>query len=284
MEVTYFPGCSLQTTSIEFHESLLMVMTKIGISMQELPNWYCCGADMVQTQNKLLASSLPLLNLAQAERIGKDMIVPCVACYSILLESHHGIQAGHEGYQKANEKVAQSTGYGYSGTINVKHVLQFLSEPDILERLKSKSIGKLSHIRVAPYYGCLLKKTAGIIDIDEQEQPKKIEEILLASGISCVNWSYKTDCCGASLALHKANIVEKLATKLAQEAVRAGANAIVTICPLCQMNLDSRQQNKGKIPVFHITELLALALGEAEVNSKCFSRHIINPLTLVKGK
>jgi heterodisulfide reductase subunit B len=131
-------------------------------------------------------------------------------------------------------------------------------------------------LKVVTYYGCLLVRPPEITRFEDPDDPQVMAELLCAVGAEVMPWSHATDCCGGSLSLSRSDVVQNLVGRLAERAREAGADAIVTACPLCQVNLEMRQVHKPKIPAFYFTELLGLAFGLPEAE-KWWGKHLIDP-------
>jgi heterodisulfide reductase subunit B len=178
----------------------------------------------------------------------------------------------------------------YQGKVPVKHLLDFLREEDNLRAIKEKIKKPLNGLKVVCYYGCLITRPPKVTDAKNPENPQAMDELLSLIGAEAYPWSYKTDCCGGSLMLSRPDIVAQLSGQLIQQAEESGADCIVTACPLCQANLDTKQavisknlEREVHFPTFYFTELLGLALG-GEGLDKWLGRHIVDPCDLLKSK
>jgi heterodisulfide reductase subunit B len=167
-------------------------------------------------------------------------------------------------------------GFRYSGTVAVRPVLAVLYEDVGVERIAAQVRNPLIGLKVVPYYGCLLVRPPEIAQFDNPDDPQVMPALLRAIGAEVMSWSHATDCCGGSLSLGRSDVVQRLVGKLVQRAVEAGADAIVTACPLCQVNLEMRQTGTAMVPTFYFTELLGLAFGLPE-SKKWWSKHLIDP-------
>jgi heterodisulfide reductase subunit B len=278
----YYPGCSLQSTAAEYDRSLKAVFAALAQELTELPDWNCCGATAGHSTSAYLAAGLLLRNLALAEKngIGK-LAVPCAACYNLLKTADLNIREAAEETMQVNAEMQQLSGYSYSGTVQVMHPLQMLSQPASLARIEELVVRPLSGLKVAAYYGCLLTRPASIA-FDDIHEPVSMDRILASLGAEVRKWSYKTDCCGASLSLPRPETVEKLVTHLAAMASRAGADALAVACPLCQANFDTRQSavRGRRLPAFYFTELMGIAFGHPEAR-QWLAKHIIDPRPLL---
>jgi len=281
MKLTYYPGCSLHSTAYEYHASTCAVFQALGVELEELADWNCCGATSAHATNHYLSLALPLRNLILAERAGHDIVVPCAACYNALKTADHQIRQHDASAAQVNASLRESLGAAYAAAVNVRHPLEILSRQDMLRAIRAKAVRPLTGLKVVAYYGCLLSRPKDSVAFDNPDHPQSMDKILAALGAEVRRWSYKTDCCGAGLTLPQAAVVEALAGKLAAAAARAGAQAIVAACSMCMMNLDTRQEKAPRqIPVFYFTELMGASFNLPEVKS-WLARHIIDPAHLL---
>lgn len=260
----YYPGCTLHGTAAEYGESTARVCRTLGIELRELVDWNCCGASSAHTINPWLALGLVGRNLRLAQQTGLDHIVlPCAACYARFKEAQHALQ-DHE----TAAKVEYVVGASVPVTMQVDPLLGILSEPPYPERMRAQLVRPLAGLKFAPYYGCLLTRPPDVTHFDDPEDPQTLDNLLRLLGADVVSWPGKTNCCGASLALSRTDLVLDLSGQLLTWAEEAGANAIVTACPMCHSNLDSRQgqmrragRGDHRLPVYYFTQLIGLALG-----------------------
>ena len=262
MSYVFYPGCSLESTAKDYALSTKAVVAALGIDMPELAGWTCCGSTAAHQTDALLALALPAVNLAAAS--GNTVAVACAACYSRLKLANHEIAGDAE----SRRLVADALGADYDGSTPVKHLLEILRDDVGFAGLSEKVTKPLAGLRVAAYYGCLLVRPPAIMRFDDAENPTVLDKLMAAAGAETVDWPAKTDCCGASFSITKTEIVLRLSRGILAAAREAGADCIVTACPLCQLNLDMRQSDIEKkhgetfrLPVFYFTQLLGLALG-----------------------
>ncbi len=278
-DVSYYPGCSLHGTAKEYGESIQGVSTLLDIRLHELENWTCCGASSAHCTDEALALALPALNLAVAERSGRELLVPCVACY-------HRFKMVEKEAKEHPENIRPS----YRGKVPIRYALDFFSEKNSLEELKGKVVNPLSGLKVVCYYGCLPTRPPKLTSIKNYENPEHMDRLMETMGAEPIPWSYKTDCCGASLVMTRTDIILKLTGRLLAMALEAEADCIVTGCSMCQSNLDTRQEEikkdgggKYEIPILYFTELIGLALGHKDVK-KWLGRHITDPIRVLSAK
>lgn len=280
MKVSYYPGCSLHSTGLEYGESTKEVLQILDIEFEELPDWNCCGASSAHCTDEVLAIELATRNLVMAEEAGLDLVIPCAACFQRFKVAEKHIT---EGKEPAIETP-------YQGKVPIKHLLDFLVEEENLKVIKEKIKKPLNGLKAVCYYGCLITRPPKVTDAKHHENPQAMDELLSLLGMEIYPWSYKTDCCGGSLMLSRPDIVAELSGKLIQMAEDAGVDCVVTACPLCQANLDTKQavisKNLGRevrFPTFYFTELLGLALGSEKVG-KWTGKHIVNARDLLKSQ
>ena len=283
LSFSYFPGCSQSGSAEEFGLSTEAVCGALGIELEELPDWSCCGASSAHMTNDALSIALPGRDLALAKQIGKDMLVVCAACYSRMKVAQKRLLSD----EKLAKEVAGMVGADPRFSGEIRHLLDVLVNDVGMPEIKRWVRRDLAGLKAVPYYGCLLVRPPEISCCDSVENPTELDSFLEALGVEVRQWSFKTDCCGGSLSLSRSDIVEKLVNKLFTRAEEAGANCIVTACPMCAANLEMRQQPGKfdfkllhKMPVLYFTELLGLALGLD--SDDWFKSHIINPMPLLK--
>jgi len=279
VKVSYYPGCSLHGTALEYEASTQAVCRMLGIELKELSDWNCCGASSAHSTNEALAIALAARNLAMAEKEALDLVVPCAACFQRFKVAEKHIR----------EEKDPTVDTPYQGKVPIKHLLDFLCEEEALKTLREKMKKSLQGLKAVCYYGCLTVRPPRVTDAIDCENPLAMDTLMTLLGAESYPWSYKTDCCGGSLMLSRTDIVVRLTGKLLQMAKEAGANCVVTACPLCQANLDTRQAeisktlgDKVKLPIFYFTELMGLALGSDEAG-KWVKKHIVDPGDLLKA-
>lgn len=281
----YYPGCSLHGTSREFDMSVKAVCGRLGVELEEMEDWVCCGATPAHAVNPKLALALSVRNLSIAEKMGKDVAVACAACFNRMKAANKHI----EGHEELLEHVNRLAGADYKGGTGVQHIITILKQlpPGHIEKAIVK---KLEGLKVACYYGCLLLRPPKVMEFDDAENPTIMESLLSLTGAEMVDWNFKTECCGATLSVPRTEIVLKLCNDILGDAKSRGADVIAVACPLCQLNLDWRQAEVEKaygvsyrIPVMYFAQILGLALGAppAELG---LSKLIVSPGGALKEK
>lgn len=288
MKFAYYPGCSLDSTSIEYNMSTRTVCEAIGLELEEIPDWNCCGATSAHATNKDLSLALPARNLALAEEMGLDVVAPCAACYNRLKSTNAVLKRSPATLNRIND----IAGINYKASVEVLSLLEAVDKlgTDAIRPLVKRDLSK---VRPAAYYGCLLIRPPDVTQFDDPENPMSMDRILDAIGAQPVRWPYKNECCGAGLSISKSDLVVDLTHGILDAAKKSGANCIVAACPLCQSNLDTRQsqvedvyQEYFGLPVFYFTQLMGLAFG-LPIKSLGIGKLLVNPnpiITVIENK
>jgi len=256
MQFSYYPGCSLHATGKEYDESTRAVFESLGVQLIEIKDWVCCGASSAHSVSADLAINLPAINVALAQEAAHgDLLAPCAACFNRTKAADYALR-NDPARRKSIEEAVEFT---YTGVVHVRNPLDVVINDIGLDTVASKVTRPLTGLKVVSYYGCLLVRPPHLMEFDNPENPTVMDRIVRALGADVKDWSYATDCCGGSASLPRVDIATRLVGSLAQHAREAGAEAIVTACPLCQMNLEMRQAEKPHMPIFYFTELMGLA-------------------------
>ncbi|MFC1847313.1 CoB--CoM heterodisulfide reductase iron-sulfur subunit B family protein [Chloroflexota bacterium] len=280
VKFSYYPGCSLECTSKEYDQSLRAAAEILDIDLKELPDWNCCGASSGHCTNHQLSLALPARNLALAEKEGQNLAVACAACFLRFKQTNYELQAD----DTVRQEIEKVIGMPYKGSVEVRHLLDIFSHEVGLEEIQRRVKKPLKGLKLAAYYGCYLVRPPEITQFDDPENPMLMDDLLNTLGAEAVDWSHKVECCGGNLLLARADIVIKLVGDICEAAAEAGAAAIVTACPLCQANLDTRQPGPGKMPILHFSELLGLALGvDSKTVHSWWKKHINSPGGILKS-
>jgi len=261
----YYPGCSGQGTSAEYDSSTRAVCAELGIVLQDLNDWNCCGSTPAHTIDHSLSTALSARNFIQAGQQGLfDVVTPCPSCLKNMRVALRNMSDEHIGPKASKLLGGETLREGHT----VKSVMEVIHEQAGAEKIAAKSIRPLEGLKVAPYYGCLMSRPQGLMQFGDPENPMVMEEILSAAGAEVLPFPLKVECCGASMGIPLNEAVTRLSGKLIDLAASLGADVIAVACPLCQMNLDMRQgqinrANKThfQLPVMYYTQLLGLAFA-----------------------
>jgi len=278
-EYSYYPGCSLHGTAVEFDASVRETAQRLGIGLIEVPDWNCCGASSAHMTDHELAVDLAARNLRIAGEAGRDLLVPCAACFHRLKAAQKELAGGSEG---------EAPGAG--AVLPVHHIGDFLRGHEVLRKIRDAVKTPLQGLRLATYYGCLITRPPAVTGSAEHENPQSADLLVRVLGGEVVRWSYKTECCGGSLTMPRADITRTLVSRIVRAAARAGAEGIVTMCPMCQANLESRQLDLAKeegghpvLPVFYVTELIAACTADGRQPAR-WKPHLVDPAPLLASR
>lgn len=278
MKVSYYPGCSLHGTAKEYDQSVRVVSRALGIELEEIEDWSCCGASSAHSTNFKLSVALPARDLIAAEKKTQDIMVPCAACFNRFKTTEHHLR--NDPALKA--EIEEIVGGSYKGSAAIRNPIDIIANTIGLDALKEKVVRTLEGLKPVSYYGCLLLRPPEVCRFDDTENPVLLDKILAVLGAEVRPWSFKTDCCGGSLTISKTEIVVSMVDRLMAMAREAGANCLVTACPVCTANLDMRASRDLALPVFYFTELAALAMGQEGPKRWC-RLHQTDPRPLLQG-
>ncbi len=284
MEVPYFPGCTLSTKAQGLDRSARASARALGVELRELPDWNCCGAAFPLTTDDLRLAGA-VRNLVQTAALGQNrLLVLCSTCYNITKRANRVMREDTARRERLNFFIEAD----YDGRVEVVHLLDFLRDEIGFEALRERVIRPLEGLRLAAYYGCYLLRPAEEIALDDPENPHLFEDFLAALGAEPVVYPHRNECCGSYLALGAPEVALEASYRILNAAHLAGAEAIVTSCPLCHYNLDHPQKEMTTryggfrpLPVFYITQILGVALG-LNTDDFGFENHYVDPRPLLR--
>jgi heterodisulfide reductase subunit B len=285
--ISYYPGCSLHATGIEFNMSTKAVADKLNLNLVEPQGWKCCGTSPAHNTDYYRSVKLPMETLALADQMGHAyMTMPCAACFSRFRIAMHEVEHDDE----LRQRIAGDIGYEYTGGIQVDSLLTTVTDQVGYKAAVEPVVKPLEGLKVACYYGCLLTRPPDVTGEEDYEYPMNMDKLVEAMGAEAVDWSYKTDCCGGSLSLSTLEISLDLSHKILENAVDCGADMIATACPLCHANLDVFQkQIKDEysedfdMPVVYFTQLMGVAYG-LDVKTLGIDKHFTDAVSLLEDK
>jgi len=262
VKFSYYPGCTLHSTAAEYDQSVRAVCGTLGIELVEIPGWGCCGATSAHSVNELLAYALPAHTITSATE--EAIAAPCAACYNRL--RYTDVKLREDAPLRA--EVEAALGRPYRAGVAIRHLLDIIANDVPEEELTAKLAGTLGGLKVVCYYGCLLTRPQKVAAFDDMEEPRSMDRLMELCGAEVLDWPHRVVCCGAAFSLSRTDLVHHMTGKLLTSALRAGAEAVVVACPMCQSNLDLRQppilKERGvreRVPAVYFTQLLGLALG-----------------------
>ena len=282
----YYPGCSDHGSGRELGMSVHALARLAGVQLREIEDWNCCGATAAHNLNHDLAVALPyrVLALAEAQALA-EILTPCAACFSRLKGTAVRLARSADLVAKMKE----ITGLAYAGKVKIINVVEFINR--LLEGgLAGKLTDALAGLKVAPYYGCLLSRGEDIIEGDDAENPRSMTAAIKATGAEPVEWNFATECCGGGFSMSMTDAVVDLSGAILSDAEAAGAQAIVTGCPMCHSNLDMRQQTinaagmgNHDLPILYLSELVGLAAG-LDPARLGLDRHFVDAMRVAPGR
>jgi heterodisulfide reductase subunit B len=288
MSLAYYPGCTLKTKARNLEEPAVAAMEVLGLKLDEVPRWNCCGAVYSLADDDLIHQVAPVRNLIRVKKQGKtELVTLCAFCLNTLKRANLLMKENAEKRHTLNSFIDE--GIDYSGEVKVVHLLEVLRDEVGWEALSQKVKLPLRELKVAPYYGCTLLRPREVA-IDNVENPIILREFLKALGASPVDFPESTRCCGSYQIINNPDDISEYTQPILNSALRQGAEALVITCPLCDYNLGQGQKELMKkqsglreMPLFYFTQLLALALGLGPQICH-FELNHGSPELLLKGK
>lgn len=263
MKVSYFPGCTLRTKAKQLDLYARKCAEILGFELCEIENWQCCGGVYISAKDEI-ASKLPSVRaLKAAKALDRPLVTVCSACHNVIKQTNNEIKTNADFAKKVNMYMAQDKDNSepYSGETEVYHYLEILRDKIGFDKIKENVKNPLTGKKIAAYYGCMLLRPGKVMSFDDVENPKIMEDFIKALGAEPVIYSHRNECCGGYAALEDEKLTKKKANAVSSSAEKAGAEIMVTACPLCKYNL---VKNGSDIPVVYFTELLAEAFGIKE--------------------
>jgi len=286
MEIPYYPGCTLNTKAKGFDNSVRASARALGLELVELEEWNCCGATFPLLVDNMLDLAGPTQVLVSARREGERLAVACSTCYNVLRRTNKVIREDEDSREKLNFFLDAD----YSGDLKVLDVLQIVRDDIGFDKVKEAVKKPLAGLKVAAFYGCMVLRPPDEVAYDDPENPRALDDLMIALGAEAVDYPHKGECCGAYLAVKSVEVTAEMSFAILDSAQRSGAELVVTNCPLCQFNLDRMQKAMGirhagfqPIPILYYTQLVGIALG---LDSEDFEldRHYVDPQPLLKNK
>ncbi len=278
-KIPYFPGCTLKTTAKGFDSSLRASTMLLGVELVELPEWNCCGATFPLLADNVLDLAAPARVLVAAREAGERLAVACTTCYNVLRRTNLAIRADEDRREKLNFFIEAE----YEGDLQVVDVLQILRDEVGFEKIARMVKKPLTGLKAAAYYGCMVLRPTAEVAYDDPENPRALDELLIALGAETVDYPHKGECCGSYLAVISAEATAEMTHTILSSAQKNGAQLMVTNCPVCQFNLDKQQVEMGRrhtgyqsIPVLYFSQLLGMALG-LDTSDFGWENHHIDP-------
>ena len=287
MKVSYFPGCTLNTTGKGFDSAVRASTAAVGVELVELPEWNCCGATYPLIVDNMLELAAPAHVLVSAKDEGSTVTTACTTCYNVLKRTNKFIREHEEERDRINTFIEAE----YYGDVEVMDILHLLRDRVGFDTVRGEVQNPLKGLKVASYYGCMVLRPPDEVAYDDPENPQSLDDLMAALGATPVDYAHKAECCGAYLAVKEPSVTREMVYTILKSGLAAGAEAVATNCPLCQFNLDRQQAEIRKIyagyqpvPIFYFSQLMGLALG-LDASDYGWDRHYIDarPLLAERG-
>lgn len=261
MTFSYYPGCTLSTKAKELDRCGRLSAAALGVGLEEIENWQCCGAVYPQAEDEIATKLSAVRALAAAREQGRPLLTLCSACHHVIKRVNADMRGNAVVRTRANNYLKLETPYG--GETQVVHYLEMLRDAVGFDALKRAVKNPLKGVKIAAYYGCLLLRPSGVMAFDDPENPRIIEDFIRAIGATPVVYSQRNECCGGYMTLENREFARRRVDAILESAQAAGAEMVITACPLCMYNLIENAGARA-LPVNYFTELLAQALGIEE--------------------
>ena len=254
MKFSYFPGCTLKNKAKDLDYYARKCAEALGVTLEEIENWQCCGGVFTTAKDEIATKLSSVRILKDALKKEQALVTVCSACHNVVKQTNFAMQNDKEFAAKVNRYMAEDE---YNGETRIYHYLEMLRDVVGYDKIKEAVVNPLKGKKIAAYYGCLLLRPNSVMRMDDPENPSIIEDLIKAIGAEPVVYSYRNECCGGYVRMESPELATKKSNNVIASAKNAGAEVIVTACPLCKYNLE---KSGSDIPVVYLTELLAEAL------------------------
>ena len=290
LELSYMPGCTLKTKAKNYETSTLELLELLGVHVEELPDWYCCGTTYSLASDNVMNHLGSIRTLVKAKESGRgELLVLCSMCYNTLRRAQELVRHDEEKRQKVNEFMYDEATNFAGDEVRILHLLTLLKEMIGFEALAQRLVRQAGELKIAAYYGCMLLRPREIALDPVAEHPSILEDLFAACGVQTVYFPFKTECCGSYQTVNEKQVVLSRTKAITESAVKNGADLIVTSCPLCHYNLDAYQPKVAEInpgfrtiPVMYISQILALLAGLEGIQD--FDLHVVDPRPVLRAR
>jgi succinate dehydrogenase / fumarate reductase cytochrome b subunit len=286
----YYPGCVAEFSSKELDATTKALAPMLGIELVPMPAATCCGAGDIAEARPNLYLTLNIRIMSQAEEMGHDVLTICNVCTLNLRRANKMVKDDPLLLEAVNEELVKAGARPYEGTKEVTHLLWYISTEEGLALLEERGPRGLKGLRVAPYYGCQLLRPSSVMGFEDPDKPQSMERLIRALGGVVADYEAKSKCCGFPIILAREDVALGELVQPLEQATAAGADVMVTPCPLCHLSLDAWQKKASQqagetfqIPILHLAQLLGAAAGLAEDELR-FKRHVVRLGDDVKAK
>lgn len=258
MKMSYFPGCTLKNKAKALDFYARRCAEILGVTLEEIEDWQCCGGMFTSACDEVATKLSSVRALKAAQEKEQALVTVCSACHNVIKQTNHAMATDSAFADKVNRYMGEDP---YNGTVAVYHYLEMLRDLVGFDKIKEAVVNPLKGQKIAAYYGCLLLRPSNVMQMDDPENPRILEDFIRAIGAEPIYYAYRNECCGGYIAMENRESAKKRSNRVTENAAVCGAEKIVTACPLCRYNLE---KSGSSIPVIYFTELLAEALGVKE--------------------
>lgn len=258
MVFSYYPGCTLKTKAKDLDKYARLSANALGVTLEELPDWQCCGGVFPIAKDEIATKLSSVRALNQSKKLGQDLVTMCSACHNVIKQVNDVMKNEDDTAAKVNTYLKLEE--EYHGETNVIHYLELLRDKIGFDEVKNRVTNPLKGKKIAAYYGCLLLRPSKVMQMDDPENPTIMEDLIKALGAQPVQYAMRNECCGGYTTLENKEIAKAKGNAVLEDAVKNGADMVITACPLCLYNLN-KNADQYDIPVKYFTEVLAEALG-----------------------
>lgn len=282
-QVAYYTGCLAALSAKELDSATRALAPKVGYDLVTLESVTCCGAGDIHEAEPDYYLHLNARILSYAEQTGSDTLMTvCNVCTLNLRQANFVLQGDEAVRNRINDNLEAVGVPPYQGTVDVKHFLWLVAEGEGYEQLKQVAHKGLKGLKVAPFYGCQILRPSKLLGFEDPDRPSSLERIIEACGGEAVDYPAKIKCCGFPIIQAREETALGELIQPIEQAMEAGADAMVTPCPLCHLSLDAWQQKLEKqtgrkfaMPIFHLSQLIGVAAGLADSELR-FRRHVVS--------
>jgi len=269
----FFPGCSLERNARSYYDSIMAIRKELDMEFEEIQDYNCCGATEYTSLHRLGSFALQGRNLALASKQANGthtLTAPCSACYLNLSKAEHYLRTDAKLADKVNQALAAGGMHYDAGLIDVRHILDVIFNDVGLDAIRSKVVRPLKGLRVASYYGCMIIRPDYEHHFTNPEYPNLLEQLMEALGAEVIDYPLRAHCCSGHMPSISAPVAYELIRRLVSTADEYKADVLVTLCPMCQLNLDAYQPDMNRyyntnyhMPILYFTQLMGLAFGKS---------------------
>jgi succinate dehydrogenase / fumarate reductase cytochrome b subunit len=283
MKYALYTGCVAKGAGRENLVATQLACDKLGIELVEMTDAACCGAGVINEDNPIVADIMNARTFSLAEAQGLDIMNICTTCQGVHRKAQRKLGGKPEYLERVNAELERDTGRRYQGKVKVKHFYEVLLNDYGLDRLKDKVVRPLTGLKLGAFYGCYATRPPEVNDLANPDDPDELERLIEVLGATPVRYDERLKCCGFPIAMVNKKNSMQLGGNAIASAQKAGAEAMVTPCPLCHLNLDayqpdieSRVGRRLNMPILHIPQLVAMALGVSK-DAVRLQTHIVRP-------